>query len=520
LTTPFDEVSELVGRLNGSFCIVLADLKTGSVKLISDRFGSHPMFYALSDDFVFGSQAIAVLQSPSVSSELDIKSLLQLLAFQKVFGTRTLEKNIDILPPASILTFDGEVSIAGYWERRFHPLELKEEEFAEEMAATFSRSLSRIGGNNPAIMLSGGLDSRMVFAACEKPPACLTIGDYVTSEYRIASRIAQMRGVGTRLLLRDADHYVRLVDEAVRIGSGMYIFFHAHSLGFLESLNNDVMLHGYGVESFFRGTRLPKKLHKIGRLRLANSLTSISEETFSSVVKEMSYYSLMGRNPSQLLTPDLSRQFLATVDESIDSYRQAAAKESSSLYDQFLYYDTGHPTKNAGFLLQLAFRPYIREGGLVFDNDIHDLYLKMPVWARANDRIWLKALFRINPDIAIINNANTGWHHRMPMVLTQILNAPKNLRRRYKRARTEWEYYQSDGSYPHFGMLLKHNTKMRDMVASAIDDLNPSLFDIVRLKELFDAQMAGKKTPVRFLYLALTISRWQSMLKGRAPAKS
>ena len=444
LTAPSDQINGLARKLNGSFCVVLADLKTGGVKLISDRFGSQPMFYTLSNGLVFASQAIALLQSRSVSSEIDLKSLFELMAFQTVLGTRTLEKNISILPPASILTFDGQYSIKRYWEKRHQPVEASEEEFAEEMAGIFARTMSRVGGENPAIMLSGGLDSRMVFAACERPPRCLTIGDYENSEYRVAAKVAQARGCDAELLQRDQDHYVRLVDPAVRIGSGMYNFIHAHALGFLEGLECDVMLHGYCPESFFRGTHLPKKQHKIGRLRIAETLISLSDENFPDIVKEKMYYSLMGNEPSQVFSRDLAGNFAESIDESIDSYRRAAAEESDNLYDQFLWFDAGHPTKNASFLLQLAFRPYMREGSLVLDNDVLDLYLKMPIWARANNRIWLKALSRLNPEIANIPNANTGWHHRVPIPVAQVLNAPKNLRRQFKRARTEWEKYQSD----------------------------------------------------------------------------
>jgi hypothetical protein len=520
LTVPFNQVNGLAGRLNGSFCVVLADLQTGGVKLISDRFGSQPMFYALTDGLVFASQAIAVLQSPSVSPEINLQSLFEFMAFQTVFGTRTLEKNIAILPPASILTFDGQYSIERYWDRRHQPVEVGEGEFAEEMAAIFSRTMSRVGGENPALMLSGGLDSRMVFAACESPPLCLTMGDYANSEYRVAARIAQVRGVGAELLQRDPDHYVRLVDPAVRIGSGMYAFCHAHALGFLEGLGCDVMLHGYCPESFFRGTHLPKKLHKFGRLRVAETLIPLSDEMFSAVVKEKAYYSLMMQDPSQVFSLDLAVKFAETIDESIECYRQMAAEESDDLYDQFLWFDAGHPTKNASFLLQLAFRPYMREGSLVFDNDVLDLYLKMPVWARANNRIWLKALSILNPGIANVPNANTGWHHRVPGPVTQVLNAPKHLYRRVKRARTEWERYQADDSFPNYGKLLRHNPRLRDMVASAIDDLDPGLFNVRRLREMFDAHMAGRESWAKFLCLTLTFARWRSASTTTGTEKS
>jgi hypothetical protein len=520
LTAPSNQVNGLARKLNGSFCVVLADLKTGGVKLISDRFGSQPMFYALSNGLVFASQAIAVLQSTSVSPEINLQSLFELMAFQTVFGTRTLEKNIAILPPASILTFDGKYSIECYWDRRHQPIEASEEEFAEEMAAIFSRTMSRVGGEKPAIMLSGGLDSRMVFAACESPPRCLTMGDYANSEYRVAAKIAQARGVSTELLQRDPDHYVRHVDTAVRIGSGMYIFWHAHALGFIEGLDCDVMLHGFAPEMFFRGLGLPEKLHKVGRLRVAKTLIPLNDETFSDVVKEKKYYSLMGRDPSQVFSPDLTGKFAEAIDESIDCYRHAAAQVSDDLHDQFLWFHTGHHTKNPSLLFQLALRPYMREGSLVYDNDVLDLHLKMPVWARANNRIWLKALARLSREIASVPNANTGWHHRVPIPLTQVLNAPKNLSRRVKRARTEWERYQSDTSYPYSGAVLRHNPRMQDMLASAIDDLDPGLFNVGRLKEMFDAHKAGRENWTVFLWLALTFARWRSLSTTTPTEKS
>jgi hypothetical protein len=510
LAAPSNQVKGLARELNGSFCIVLADLKSGGVKLISDRYGSQPMFYALADGLVFASQAIAVLQSPGVSPDLDLQALFEFMAFQQVFGTRTLTKSIAIVPPASILTFDGECSIERYWDRRYQPVEAGEEEFAEEMAAIFSRTMSRVGGENPAIMLSGGLDSRMAFAACESPPHCLTMGDYATSEYWLAAKIAQVRGVDTELLQRDPDHYVRLVDTAVRIGSGMYMFCHAHQLGLLEDRDCDVMLHGFAPEVFFRGTYVAKKWLRVGRLRVAKTQIPLSDAAFPGVVKEKMKHSLMSRNPSQVFSLDLAGKFADTIDESIDCCRRAAAEESDDLQEQFLWFNTGHHTKFPSFLFQLAFRPYMREGGLLFDNDVLDLCLKMPVSARVNNSIWLKALARLNRDIASISDANTGWHPQMPLVATKVLNAPKRLLRPAKRARSEWENYKSDESWPDFAKVLRYNGRMRDMLASAIDDLDPGLFNVGRLKGMFDEHMAGRDNWTRFLCLALTFARWRS----------
>ncbi len=511
LAAPSNQVKGLAHGLNGSFCIVLADLKTGGVKLISDRFGSQPMFYALADGLVFASQAIAVLQSRSVSPDLDLQALFEFMAFQQIFATRTLVKSIAILPPASILTFDGQCSIERYWDRRHQPVEAGGEEFAEEMAAIFSRTLSRVGGENPAIMLSGGLDSRMAFAACESPPLCLTMGDYANSEYRLAARIAQTRGVGTELLQRDPDHYIRLVDPAVRIGSGMYMFCHAHALGFLEGRGCDVMLHGYSPEMFFRGTHLAKKALKVGRLRVTETLIPLNDGTFPRVVKENMKNSLMRRDPSQVFSLDLAGKFAETIDESIDCCRRAAAEESDDLRDQFLWFHAGHHTKIPSFLWQLAFRPYMREGGLLFDNDVLDLHLKMPVWARANNHVWLQALARLNRKIASVPSAHTGWHPRVPIAVTQVLNAPKRLLRPVKRARSDWESYQSDTSWPDFAKMLRHNARMRDMLASAIDDLDPALFNVGRLKEMLDAHLAGRENWWRFLCLAMTFARWRAL---------
>jgi hypothetical protein len=70
---------------------------------------------------------------------------------------------------------------------------------------------------------------------------------------------------------------------------------------------------------------------------------------------------------------------------------------------------------------------------------------------------------------------------------------------------------EPDTSWPNFAKVLRHNTRMRDMLASAIDNLDPGLFNVRRLKEMFDAHMAGREKWTRFLCLALTVARWRAL---------
>ncbi len=110
-------------KLNGSFVLLICDLKQKKAILANDRFGLVRSYYAVHNGaLLFAPEAKAILQQAGFKRELNTEALVSYLAFGEFWADRTLFKGIRILPPASVLTYsEGQLSVSQYWQFRYQP---------------------------------------------------------------------------------------------------------------------------------------------------------------------------------------------------------------------------------------------------------------------------------------------------------------------------------------------------------------------------------------------------------------
>lgn len=175
-----------VERLNGWFSGVAIDLSTRRVTLFNDRYGMGRIYlYEGEDEFVFATEAKALLKIRPGLRTIDPAALAQLLRFNCVLGNQTLFKGISLLPPASSWSFHGDAAPKkqsyfdfANWEAQ---AALKREEFYERFQQTVSRVFpSYMEGTQPvALSLTAGLDTRVILASAKEQHMalpCYTFG--------------------------------------------------------------------------------------------------------------------------------------------------------------------------------------------------------------------------------------------------------------------------------------------------------------------------------------------------------
>jgi len=137
----------------------------------------------------------------------------------------------------------------------------------------------------------------------------------------------------------------------------------------------------------------------------------------------------------------------------------------------------------------------------------------MPLNTRATSKIWKKAIAKLDPKIAAIPNSNNGISPLIPeffkwgLILTRkVINKIYPLK-----------YYQvphptyTQGAWPNFAELIKYNEKMKKLISNTLGDsecLNPKIFNIQRIEEMFEEHLNGKTDYTEFLFLLLTFGRW------------
>ena len=109
-----DPSRELLARLEGPFALVVADTRSGTVHVATDKAGSRPVYYASHRGLRVASEVSPLLASVS-DPALDERAVSDLLLTGAVVGERTLVEGVAALPPATRLVYDGAVSTERYW---------------------------------------------------------------------------------------------------------------------------------------------------------------------------------------------------------------------------------------------------------------------------------------------------------------------------------------------------------------------------------------------------------------------
>ena len=158
----------MLERLNGIFAFAIWDDHEKRLFLARDRLGVKPLYHASVDGlFAFASELRALLPLVGTPS-LEETALADYLTFLWVPDPKTAFREIRKLPPGHYAWVDrGDIAIEQYWDLRFTPEELPEEEWQGLVAESVTRCVHRQMVSDVPLgsFLSGGVDSSAIVAA-------------------------------------------------------------------------------------------------------------------------------------------------------------------------------------------------------------------------------------------------------------------------------------------------------------------------------------------------------------------
>jgi asparagine synthase (glutamine-hydrolysing) len=196
-----------LARLNGMFAFAIYDGAARRVLLARDRVGKKPLYYTFGPDrLVFGSELKALLQDPTVSTEMDLRALNFFLAYGYVPGDLSIFRSVRKLPPGHAIELDltdGRARTWRYWslpQQAAGPGDANE--LAEELAPLLEDAVRvRLRSDVPlGVFLSGGVDSSLVVGLMSKlasrPVETFTVGfeEAASDERRFARIVARHFG--------------------------------------------------------------------------------------------------------------------------------------------------------------------------------------------------------------------------------------------------------------------------------------------------------------------------------------
>jgi asparagine synthase (glutamine-hydrolysing) len=176
---------DFVDHLRGMFAIAIWDRRRQRLVLARDRLGKKPIYWRLADGrLTYGSELKALLAADDGPREVDGTSLALYLQYQYVPAPRSILVGIQKLPPASILTWDGDPPvIRRYWNLAYLPKSTRSEEEDRERCEELIREAVRLRLRSDVpvgVFLSGGMDSSVVTAMMaglsDRPVRTFSIG--------------------------------------------------------------------------------------------------------------------------------------------------------------------------------------------------------------------------------------------------------------------------------------------------------------------------------------------------------
>lgn len=222
-------------QVNGFFHGLVVDFQKKELCFFNDRYGMNRLYvYTTENEFLFSSEAKAILRVRPALREIDPYSLAEFFSFGCVLGGKTLFKDVLLLPGGSIWKFDpsGKLHKRQYfvpeeWENQ--PV-MEEGEFYVALVETLKKVIPRYLRYNGRLGLSltGGFDTRMILSLADIEPdalPCFTFGGIYRDSHdvKVSKKIASACSHPYQVLRLDRkflDEFPRYAEKTVYVSDG------------------------------------------------------------------------------------------------------------------------------------------------------------------------------------------------------------------------------------------------------------------------------------------------------------
>lgn len=517
--------TSLAREIDGSFLLVLYDKKEHTLMVINDRFASIPFYYHCDNQNLIGSINYSEIFNELWNAgccSINREVFFEFLHFQRLLGNGTYDTKTKYLDSASILSFRAEkniLEIRRYWRPNFNKRIRAADETSHILAELTAKSIEeRTGdGRKYGLLLSGGLDSRLVLSGFKRPVECITVGSYRNNEYFVARELAEAKGFSHRFVKRKDSHYSDILNDAVFIGGAMNVYNHAHFLNLDQELKPkaDVFFHGYGFDYMFQGKYLPYTPLKIGgRPTNIKKIKEIKGDIRDKFFSQISYC-LKSIDPLSLVVDKEKKKIKESIYSSIEKVLEEGKNCCNNSYDLWEYLIIHNLSRHYTFLNIASIRTFAEERTAAFDNQLFDFYLSLPAEVRANKKIFVDAIRLLDERLYKVRNANTNFNiYDSDFTVTAKSALNKTLRKAGIKALVPPAQNKNDRSWPARSSIVDDNYRINEMAkvlgnSHALEELG--FLDMDRVRRCVGTHLEGKEDHADLILTLLTVD---TFIKG------
>jgi asparagine synthase (glutamine-hydrolysing) len=349
--------------------------------------------------------------------------------------------------------------------------------------------------------LSGGLDSRAILSAATERGhiRSFNLFDEKNLEHRTAQQLARSLGVEMVPFQRDFDYYANTAEMGVRISGGVGCIASNHFLGIRDKLSK------LGARNLLTGCYCDY---------LLKALALNTHEQKLSRCEEIAPFKFGFYRPFYWLNGSQQDGVRARFDELFPEAKQRTLDENDWMnVERKRSFPLAYEGDLAQRVIPLRTMPWYLP---IADNDIIDVYLKIPSKLKLNGAVFKRMALIVCGDAAgKIRDSNTGampgatpWNYMVHRYLSALQNRIAHRVRPRMATR---------GSWPNWDYYIQHSAKIAELWSRKSEAASQVLVSLVGYDPTMNAPSTFRGRDVELFLRFFTLKLW---LEQRAVGKS
>ncbi|HTZ90048.1 MAG TPA: hypothetical protein VMA71_06900 [Alloacidobacterium sp.] len=490
------------------------DVGGSRVRIFTDPLATRPVYYlAASSSICISDKLATILLNSDTEIKADWGGLLESAILGSLYSHKTSVMNAVLLPPGECVEFRGG-RIAMRWKHALRPdASISEDAVKRDPAASLQVALEKSIAEtwtdcDVRLLLSGGLDSRIVLALARGKRKALTLELY-SEETEIAKQVAAVSQ--SELEVVPAPDYEYPMRWAYLVTGAMHDSHVVHHLGLVQDWRQrgiPGITHGYFHNTIYRGwTAAPYERHPfcssvlyelMGRSAYYLERYSCKQPAF-----QRDFYGLLSDDGKAVLRDQL-RELAGSLElVVVDGYDLTFERRLLEFVPRQTYFSVMLPWYEALDVCSPVFHPAL-----------WTWYSLSSPKQRAQDWAIREVYLKLEHPAAKLPDANTGQPitHLQPNWHDKVRNQFW-----YPRVRSAYlKLFWKPPLFQHGGMKWGerfHTTSALALFEDAINVLcNNPLFDRSRVRGAMEAYRKGQLDLVDSICAMTMLGQWQRLM--------
>lgn len=505
LTKFLENGESCISELNGSFNVLVQDLNSGDVLLVTDRYGTRPLFYAAqSNELSVAYRAELLVQFGAVEKQLNQHMIANMLSHSRVwFSDQTFYHGVSLVPAKSIVKWSrGKgISIASYSTT---PLFDGEKPSAVGLAKIFKDVISDFSLiSNVGLSLSGGLDSRILLAAGFKGPTFTWGYRKENDEIKLAEDCAKATDNPWDFVHLNPESFLDCSGKGDALREGLDLFVQSYALeSYPQVVEQGVtgLITGLALDFTMAGSYTPKEYENLS-----------VDDVVTYAHAKIEYFNSAQRE--ELIKSAELKEAVKDVESFIfDSLvngfeRDGGIKSLQNFFEEYR-------VRRWIFQRQLWQRAFVEDYIPTYDNRLVDYLSLFTLEQRANHKLFKDVLAELSASLSEIPYQGTNLPPKAPIEFWE--EGTRLEEQKEKLARTV--FYETKGEvfvpynryYSNFDEWFRVDLKWQETTEKLLFSEETRITQFVNqdvVARMFEEQKSGKKTHFGRLLILISLEK-------------